>query len=114
MSSEDELNFELDDLLNLKDEEQLVKEYLTGSVNRAKIFLWCCKVNNTITVEEVVKFFREIKSRDQVRGYMDGLTDHNLLIKSKIDHKKFKYVLNKNGYYYKKFIPIAKEVLGIK
>ncbi len=42
------------------------------SANRAKVFLWCCKINKVFTVDDALKIFKPM-ARDQIRGYLDGI-----------------------------------------
>lgn len=114
----DNLNFNLDDLKELKSDEELTKKFLEGSPVRCRIFLWFCKIDGNkkeIKTKDVKDFFRkEISSINLLRLYLNEMVDANLLMKSQLNKKTYKYFLNKNDMYYKSFIPIAKGVLGLK
>ncbi len=118
MNNKEDLNFELDDLRELKTDDDMAKEFLENSPIRCKLFLWFCKVDGNkkkITTKEVKGFFKnDIKSIHQIRLYLNELTDCKLLMKSRIDKKTYRYFLNKNNMYFEKFIPIAKDILGLK
>lgn len=109
----DMLNFSLEDLKEQKTEDELAEEYIKGSGNRARVFLWVCMKDGIIKVDDAMKFFKEM-GRDQIRGYLNGLEQYKILIKRQRNKKVYDFVLNKNNMYYERFIPIAKGVLGLK
>lgn len=107
------LNFELDDLKEQKTEYELAEEFMKGSGNRARVFLWGCMKDGIIKIDDAMKFFKEM-NRNQLREYFNGFEKHKIMIKRQRNKKVYDFVLNKNDNYYEKFIPIAKGVLGLK
>ena len=109
----DLLNFEFDDLKEQKTEHELAEDFIKSSGNRARILLWGCKKDGILKIDDAMKFFKEM-NRNQLREYFNGFEKHKIMIKRQRNKKVYDFVLNKNDNYYEKFIPIAKEVLGLK
>lgn len=114
-----ELGFDINEICNHDKSENVLKDRLKGSPIISRALLWIChmfleKKVKTITVKDLKKFLQREES--QVRKYLELFSDYDFLLSAKIKHKgKIKhYILNRNLQYYKQFIPIAKEVLGIK